>query len=242
LLVTSRITLVPNNYNDLILPLADCDEVVGLVVLDNLETTRAKEILGLALSGAKSAALNLVKNTLFSNMELRRQTYESKGKFFAVCHDVNDDKFIEIIKTHAIDLVVNARTRFIYRERTLTTPPLGCANIHHGLLPDQRGVMCDLWALANNQIPGFTIHKMNKKIDAGEILLAEKSNYSGKNYMDYLQSTARQEASALKSLLKRIAAEGFSFAVPNTKSEQTKYYRNPTFKDIRAMIKNGLGI
>ena len=52
------------------------------------------------------------------------------------------------------------------------TEKVNILNLHSGILPEYRGVHCTFWALYNNQPDklGGSIHFINRKIDAGDIM------------------------------------------------------------------------
>lgn len=53
----------------------------------------------------------------------------------------------------------------------------GSFNLHKSLLPLHSGANPIFWTILNNTPAGHTIHKMNDKIDAGEIILQKKVRY-----------------------------------------------------------------
>src|SRR5690606_15184406 len=116
---------------------------------------------GLAMTATLSAprlGLALVKNYLSSSRQVRRTAYEKENKFFLTLPNINTPEALNVVRDHKIDLLLNARTRSIFKSDILQAPRLGCINIHHGLLPHQRGLMCDFWAHLENQPSGFSIH------------------------------------------------------------------------------------
>ncbi len=61
------------------------------------------------------------------------------------------------------------------REDVFSIPEYGMLNIHHELLPEYQNAQSIIWQLYNeSRYSGYTIHKINKYIDAGKILLREK--------------------------------------------------------------------
>jgi methionyl-tRNA formyltransferase len=54
-------------------------------------------------------------------------------------------------------------------------PPNGMINIHHEELPSYQNAQSIIWQLYNNsRYTGYTIHKINKHIDKGEIIYKER--------------------------------------------------------------------
>lgn len=74
------------------------------------------------------------------------------------------------------DLIVVVAYGQILRKNVLELPPLGCVNIHSSLLPRWRGAAPIHQALlAGDAETGVTTMYMAEKLDAGDILLQEKT-------------------------------------------------------------------
>jgi len=92
---------------------------------------------------------------------------------------VNDAEYIEQVRQLGVDLIVSVAAPQIFRKTILSIPKYGCINIHNGLLPKYQGVLPSFWVLANGEEwTGTTVHYMNEKIDAGELILQEKTRVS----------------------------------------------------------------
>ena len=114
-------------------------------MLDNASPKLALQALGLMALGARETGWNLLANQLGRSYKRRQSAYAAHGKPVFSLPTVNCEAALALVREQRIDLIVNARTRFIYKQPILAAPPLGCLNVHHGLLPEQRGTMCDLW-------------------------------------------------------------------------------------------------
>ncbi len=240
LLVTSEITFVPDNYDEMICGMADCPQIGGLLILRNGNLKLFFKGLTLILAGAPRFGKTLIRNS-FSRSSKRLKTYNALNKPVWFLDTINCEQALALLRNHQFDLVVNARTRYLYKEPILKQPPLGCLNIHHGLLPEQRGLMCDLWALAENQPAGFTIHKMNQKIDDGKILERVVASKNGENdFIDYIHKASRLECETLKKLLSQIETNGMPEGTPNISTGEIKMRKTPSFKDIKSFRLKGL--
>lgn len=240
LLVTSEITFVPDNYAAMVQGMADCPQIGGLMIIKNTSFALVYKALGLMLAGAPRFGMTLLKN-YFKGSKKHDEAYRSAGKPVWKVETVNSEEALGIIRESKFDLVVNARTRYIYKRPILELPPLGCINIHHGLLPEQRGLMCDLWALSEGRPAGFTIHKMNQNIDDGNILeKAVVSDGSEHDFMRYVEKAAKVECETLKNFLERIERQGMPQGVPNLAPEKLIMRKTPAFKQIRMLTKKGL--
>ncbi len=245
LLVTSEITYVPGNYYSLFEELLKRarPKIGGLVILENMSWKIALDGIGLRLLGCKKVAGTLFRNALELKKQKRETLFKNSGLPVLRVSSMNDPRIISWIKNNEIDLVVNLRTRCIYKKEILNAPRLGCINIHHGHLPQYRGTLCDLYALYEKRPAGFTIHRMNEKIDAGEILAVHTvSQNAESDYIDYLERTGIEEAKVLSDILIDTAESGtLPKGIPNTCDKPT-YTRNPSRQMIRNIQSAGIQV
>jgi hypothetical protein len=241
LLVTSWVTFVPRNYDAFVCGLAACPEVGGLLVLDNRGLGLVGQALALVALGAPRVGRTLLGNLVGRSPARRRAAFAKHGKPVWVLPTINCPEAVALVRDHGFDLVVNARTRYIYKKAILEAPPLGCINVHHGLLPDQRGTVCDLWALHDRVPAGFSVHRMAPRVDAGEVIArVEVSDGSERDYPAYLGRSARREREEVEALLRRLGAEGRIDSRPNVPGPNLVYRKNPTRRELRAMRRGGL--
>jgi len=243
LLVTSQITYVPRNYQGLfeeILASAS-SHIAGLVLLENASWKLSRDILGLKLLGCSRISRHLLKNLIELPKKGREKLFEAKGIPVIRAKTMNSAEMLEYVIREKIDLIVNARTRCIYKKPILEAPRLGCINIHHGLLPEYRGTLCDLYALSEQRPAGFTIHEMNEKIDAGRILKRrEVSSSDDRDFAVYLEKASVIEGQELGRLLLEISRLGRLPEGAVNQCERAVYTRNPDRKQIARMREAGL--
>ncbi len=247
LLVSSLLTYMPRNYLDLFESLLRevPDYVHGLVLLDNLDHKVLKSIVGLPLLGANRVFAELATNIAKLPLRERERLMERSQKKVYKIKTMNSKEALEIVLENNIDLIINLRTRDIYKKDILEAPNYGCLNIHHGLLPKYRGTMCDLYALSEEREAGFSIHMMNQKIDAGEIhQVVTVSRGDDKDYIAYLAKTAAVEGRALASLLRTFHREiettgSLPKGTPNIAPDKV-YTKNPTRSQVAQMKKKGM--
>ncbi|HOW97447.1 MAG TPA: formyltransferase family protein [Kiritimatiellia bacterium] len=241
LLVTSRITFVPGNYDALVAGLAACPQIGGLLALDNRSRKLLAKALGLAAGGAPRIGLQLLRNWFGPSARRRADAFAAAGKPAWTMPTIHSPEAVGLVRDHGFDLVLNARTRFIYKADILSAPRLGCINIHHGLLPGQRGTMCDLWALFEGRPAGFSIHVMIPQVDAGPILAREQvSDGTDRDYPAYLLKASRREREVAAGLLKDIEESGRFHASNNSSIPGLALYRSPTFRQVWAMRRKGI--
>ncbi len=224
-LLTSEVTFVPNNYHDFLLPLLSCPSVQVVVIVKNRNVRLFLKSLVL-LPIAPRFASCLLKNVLWPQTNLLKKKVKELKKTFIL---VENPHTLSVQDWGGCDLLLHSRTRIYLKKSLRKIFKEGCWNIHHGRLPHQRGVMCDFWSFVRGERPGFTIHKMEAKIDAGEIwqVFKNEENYSGA-YMRYLQESACLESQLALNFL----TDPVKKTTLNQSSEKIEYDRNPSLRDI----------
>lgn len=245
IIVTSTITYIPNNYNNIIIDISKKNKenisAVILVKIDRFDVL--KKVILLFLAGAFNLAGILFLNLIRDLLKIKEKKLKKNGIKVLKVKNVNSDTVLSFIKKNKISLVFNLRSRAIFKKEILNIDGLKILNLHHGILPSQRGVFSDLRNLAFDGELGFSIHEVNEKIDDGKILAIKKIEYiKNKNYLDYLKYSENIEKNFLEQFLKDIF---FKNKIPKGFSNYCNsciLYKNPTWKEIKEMKKNGLKI
>lgn len=245
--VTSEVTYVKDNYFYLIEKITDKDniskdiEIAAVFFLDVPLKLLFKNIFGLMIAGAAQVSFTLAKNLAASvlNDKRKKMLQDRNIKWYQV-KSINLPETVNLIKSIAPDLIVNMRTRNIYKKHILDLPRIGCINIHHGLLPDNRGTMCDLWAWTEKRPVGFSIHWMNEKIDDGTII-ARKQIPAAKcnSYIQIPLLSSHYESEVLINSLAMIEKDGKKVGIPNI-SSKVRHTRNPNLSQIEQIRRMGL--
>ena len=123
LIVTSEVTFVPLNYNLFLEGLFgeltnESDLSIELIILKNNSPALLAKGFALTLMGARHIGFHLMKNSLkaaFKDRKCLTQKHKIKTHYF---NNPNSEEFREFIKNHETDLLINARTRFIYKNKT----------------------------------------------------------------------------------------------------------------------------
>lgn len=242
-LVTSEVTFVGENYHQVVLSLAENPHIVGLIVIKNRSPKLAFMGLIAALTGAAPKfGFQLFWNTLNPKTSKRIEAFKKNNKEIFFTEDINLPETLAYLENLKLDLLVNARSRCFFREKVLSLPRFGCINIHHGLLPHQRGVMCDFWAHMHGTSFGFTVHQMTKKIDDGPILRVHEVKLPTTNYMNAIFEGSKVEARVLSDVLDDISKAQTLTGIPNAKTIDTKYFKNPSIKDFYRLRMKGIGV
>ncbi len=86
----------------------------------------------------------------------------------------HDDQILSSLSSTEPDILFSVYHRKLLPPEVLRIPPLGCVNIHPGLLPSYRGATPTAWAMLNGETTfGITIHYMDATFDTGDILVQE---------------------------------------------------------------------
>ncbi len=245
--VTSDVTYVKDNYLSLVdrvtspafLP-AGVD-AAAMIMISVPVPLLLKNIFGLLAIGAPGFSFALLRNMLRSRVnDPRIRILQERGIRIFRCKTVNSAAALDFISNIGPDLIVNMRTRNIYKKPVLELPKIGCINIHHGLLPDNRGTLCDLWAWVEGRPVGFSIHWMNEKIDDGDILERCEIDASDcRSYIDIPWRSSRIEADCLLKNLARIRDEGRFVGIPN-RTDSINYTKTPSPAKIAEIRRRGL--
>jgi hypothetical protein len=240
LLFTSALTFVPDNYDDFVIAMLEHPQIAGLVVDDNREDTYLMKAAALIISGAAPRfGWQIWKNRFGSSLLRREEACRKNGKTYRLVKGLNSAPVVQMLRDENVDLVLNARTRTFFRKDLLAAPRFGCLNIHHGLLPDQRGLMCDFWSQLDEVASGFSVHVMTAKLDDGPVLRAVEVPAEPSDYLATIRKTARKEAEVCAELLSEIAALGRIPAGTPNRSDRAQYRKNPGLTDFYRLHHKG---
>jgi methionyl-tRNA formyltransferase len=110
-----------------------------------------------------------------------KSTLTSRARFRQLCqrHDMpllrgdnpNAQEVVKWLQNEQIDILLIS-VGFILKAETIRTVRLGVLNRHSSLLPAYRGLHAVFWTLLEGRVPlGLTIHRIDERVDCGEILV-----------------------------------------------------------------------
>ncbi len=247
ILVTSTVTYLKDNYLGLFEyllergKLSKSIKIVAGLFLKTHGPGLFLQGLGLTARGVRGIGGALTANTLVHMTgDPRLKLFRRLGIPALVRKSINHESVAGEIARLEPDLLVNLRTRQIYRKRILKIPKIGCINIHHGILPRERGVFCDLRAWARGEPVGFSIHWMNSRPDDGRIILTKQLPMDGvAGYMDIPMLSARHEGPALAEALEMIRDQA-KIAGRDNPREGVVFHRTPDMNEIQEMLSKGM--
>lgn len=118
---------------------------------------------------------------------------------------LNSRQAIDFVRENEIDLIVSVAASEIFKNEILTTPPLGCINLHNAPLPNYRGMLPNFWQMFHNESHSvLTIHTMTEKLDKGQIVYQLKTEIKPEySFDDLAKVTKVRSADALWKVLKK---------------------------------------
>lgn len=144
----------------------------------------------------------------------------------AIVEDPNDAAAVRRVQDCAPELLFSFYYRGVLPSAILKVPPLGAYNMHGSLLPQYRGRAPVNWAILNGETEtGATLHVMNERVDAGDIVDQETVSIGPDETAWEVQR--RVTAAAVKVLERRLAElkTGTAPRRPQDESRATKYSR-----------------
>lgn len=82
----------------------------------------------------------------------------------------NSERTVELLREERIEAAVIAGAR-ILKSHVIEAVPKGIVNFHPGLLPEGRGLDAMQWAIHEDRPIGVTAHLIDRRVDAGLVLL-----------------------------------------------------------------------
>ena len=241
ILVTSDLTYTPENYNDVFEYVINdtSQHLAGVVIVKINKISVLAKVPYLYFAGCNNMANTLIRNLADVLSEGKRKFLAGLKIPFVFANSINDERTIAWLKSMKPDLILNMRARCIYKGAVLQIPRLGCVNVHHGILPSQRGLFCDLYAVADDKTTGFTIHRMTSGIDQGSIFRTQEVD-KNKNYIDYLAEVALKEKWTIVKFIENVVQNN---SLPESKPNQEQksiFTTTPNFKKIKELQLKGI--
>ncbi len=152
--------------------------------------------------------------------------------------DINAPSSIERIEALKPDLIVSVALHHILHQSLLELAPLGCINVHLGIIPDHRGPAPVFWALHDgDREVGVTVHQMTREIDVGHILAQRSQPIKTRCFMTLMAQQRLLGMDALHEALLQLAW-GPEAQVP-VRDAQARYQRWPQRQDVQTFLARG---
>jgi methionyl-tRNA formyltransferase len=147
--------------------------------------------------------------------------------------NLHQPEFLDLLRGFDLDLIVSVAAPSIFKPALIDVPRLGCINIHHAPLPRYRGMMPNFWQLYHGEkTVGITIHRINPKIDEGEILLQRMVPVEPGESLDALiRRTKRLGARYMVEAIELVKTGRVEWK--ENRPEDGSYFSFPTKEDVR---------
>ena len=139
---------------------------------------RVNKILKIGFLGA----MNGVKMRKWYNEDVNKYCRIGNAEEYCKQHNIpfkrvpstNSEETVKLFKEAGADVGLSLGNGYISM-KVFSVPKFGMLNIHHEILPQYQNAQSIIWELYNGSAEtGYTIHKIDKHIDTGEIVLQEK--------------------------------------------------------------------
>ena len=154
---------------------------------------------------------------------------------------INCDNTRRIFRNSNASIGISLGNSYI-SESVFSICPLGMINIHGEILPDYQNAQSIIWQLYNGSSKtGYTIHKINKKIDDGDILYQEVFPIVFKNNLANTVSynCAQITKKACQGLIKVLKDFNY-YNLNSTKQIYCKSYTTPSWRQFKKIKKQFL--
>ncbi len=152
---------------------------------------------------------------------------------------IDDPRFCGWLDGLGPDLVVSMQSQRVGPEQ-LALARLGWLNLHHGKLPEYRGVFSIFWAMAHGERTVYiTAHLMGPRLDQGPILVEEPLVVPDHATVDQMETLAwaRSSEVLLRAVARLEQEPGVSLTTARSGGH---YYTYPTRSDLQGAARAGL--
>jgi methionyl-tRNA formyltransferase len=135
------------------------------------------------------------------------------------------------------DVLISVGAPVIFGRRVLDVPTIAAINVHNGLVPRYRGHFATFWEIYYDEPRSYVcIHKMESKVDSGDVLAWERVEVSQvSSFFELMLEKKRSGGALLARLLREIESKGrLPDAKPphNVDSTLSSYFPWPSVKDV----------
>ncbi len=160
-------------------------EIAQVIVAPGLvasKSKRYKRLFKKVLKIGVLGAMNGVKMRQWYTQDIQQYTSITDAEVFCGEHNIpfartastNSKETQELFTKSGAEIGLSLGNGYI-TQKVFSIPKNGMLNIHHELLPQYQNAQSIIWEIYNGSTDtGYTIHKINKEIDKGEILFQEK--------------------------------------------------------------------
>jgi methionyl-tRNA formyltransferase len=168
-----------------------------------------------------------------------RQVCEHYGVPVRHAPDINGEDFLSYARQLDLDLVISVAAPQVFKAALIAVPKQGCINIHNAKLPKYRGMLPNFWQMYHGERNvGTSIHRINAKIDDGDIVLQRETPIQPGETLDAL--IVRTKKFGAQLMIEAIAGlkNGSLQPIANSSAEAT-YFGFPSRRDVSEFRRKG---
>lgn len=152
---------------------------------------------------------------------------------------VNCEQTEHLMSSANADLGLSLGNAYI-QSRVYRIPRMGMVNIHEELLPEVQGGHSVIWAiLEGREYTGFTIHRIDKGIDTGDILVRRRYPIEYRpSLSETVRRCLRKVRSDIPGAFKELCENYDKIASDSTSQDVGRAYTTPTLWEYLRMARN----
>ena len=177
---------------------------------------------------------DLIKFSIQNTFKKKKNAYEyfkSKGFEVEYIDTLNSESFRLELKKLKPDIFLFSPFDKIAGPKFLNIPNIGSFNIHLGKLPEYKGGLSAFWVLRfGDPIAGVSIHRINNKIDEGELVAEHRFNVTTNSMHELMLITVYHGSKLIVDLVNMIE-KGNNINPIDKKMREENYFFYPKAKD-----------
>ncbi|MCJ1233900.1 hypothetical protein MMC14_001858 [Varicellaria rhodocarpa] len=167
------------------------------------------------------------------------QTVEQMGSSYGILiqrvTDVNDPSFLQLLRSHHIDVGISLGSHQHFQKDTIQyfNSPRALLNLHRGILPSYKGVMTDFRAMMNHELDfGYTLHHVNGASDSGDIvdIRTHPIDYQ-ESILHWTMQNYESGVAMIQDVIEQIARQKPVYALPQDPTT-SHHYTLPTNEEL----------
>jgi len=218
-------------------------ELVCLIVSETIVAKRSrKKMLQKIWKIGPLGALNGIRIRKWFGHDMRtdaREVAKAHGIPIVTVPRVNCDETVEALTHYAPDVGLSVGNSYI-ASRVFSVPAQGFVNFHGELLPEYPGAQSVVWPIYFGRTQsGYTIHRINKGIDTGDILYKRAVDIDFQPKLaDTIRRTNDKVREELPEAFAALLADWDTHAAAATPQQAGRHFTTPTFWEYLRMERN----
>ncbi|KTE39292.1 MULTISPECIES: formyltransferase family protein [unclassified Sphingopyxis] len=218
-------------------------DLVCLIVSETIVAKRSrKKMLQKIWKIGPLGALNGIRIRKWFGHDMRtdaREVAKAHGIPIVTVPRVNCDETVEALKQYAPDVGLSVGNSYI-ASRVFSVPAQGFVNFHGELLPEYPGAQSVVWPIYFGRTQsGYTIHRINKGIDTGDILYKRAVDIEFQPKLaDTIRRTNDKVREELPEAFAALLTDWDTHAAAAVPQQAGRHFTTPTFWEYLRMERN----